>query len=125
LKAADFGNDDILYLMEDMLPVKSVKYYRIFIGKLTLDDVETGCKSGDFFSASLFKRLLEEEYEKLQNATNRDVYDASKNTTLPISKRLPNDMYYEIKLPYCGPPEFESEQYEFENSKGEDRIIYR
>jgi malate synthase len=106
LKAADFfGNDDILYLMEDMATGEirlSILWEWVHKGaSLTEDDVETGCKSGDIFSASLFKRLLQEEYEKLQNATNRDVYDASKNTTLPISKEIAERyVLSEIKLPW-------------------------
>jgi malate synthase len=56
--------------------------------RLTEDDPGTGVKAGDVFSTALFNRLLEEEYDKLQKATNRDVYDASKNTTLPISKEI-------------------------------------
>ena len=36
----------------------------------------------------LFHRLLEEEYEKLLMAKDKDVFDSSKNTTLPISKEI-------------------------------------
>lgn len=93
LKAADFfGNDDILYLMEDMATGEirlSILWEWLHKGaRLTEDDPGTGVKAGDVFSTALFRRLLEEEYDKLQKATNRDVYDASKNTTLPISKEI-------------------------------------
>jgi malate synthase len=93
LKPADFfGNDDILYLMEDM----ATGEIRISIlwewlhkkAKLTEDDAETVVKSGDVFTADLFKRLLKEEYDKLLKASNRDVYESSKTTTLPISLEI-------------------------------------
>ena len=49
---------------------------------------ETGLKAGDVFTAEVFERLLEEEYEKLQAASDRDVHDISKPTTLPIAKQI-------------------------------------
>jgi malate synthase len=55
---------------------------------LSEDDPETGTNAGDIFSVQLFKRLLGEEYKKLLNADTRDVYDSSKNTTLPIAKEI-------------------------------------
>ncbi len=70
LKPADFfGNDDILYLMEDM----ATGEIRLSIlwewvqkeAALTEDDPETGLKSGDVFTQEIFNRLLEEEYAKL------------------------------------------------------------
>lgn len=90
LKPADyFGNDDILYLMEDMATGEirlSILWEWIHKGAvLTEDDPETGTKIGDFFGSALFERLLEEEYKKLQNARDKDVFDSSKTTTLPIS----------------------------------------
>jgi malate synthase len=36
----------------------------------------------------LFERLLEEEFVKLRAASNRDVHDDSKNTTLPIARAI-------------------------------------
>ena len=63
LKPADFfGNDDILYLMEDM----ATGEIRLSIlwewlhkrAKLTAADEETGVKDGDTFTADLFARLL-------------------------------------------------------------------
>jgi malate synthase len=36
----------------------------------------------------IFARLLEEEYAKLRAASNRDVYDNSKDTTLPIARAI-------------------------------------
>ncbi len=55
---------------------------------LTEDDAEVGVKAGDRFTPELFKRLLEEEYEKLRQAGNRDVHDVSKDTTLPIARDI-------------------------------------
>lgn len=93
LKPADFfRNDDILYLMEDMATGEirlSILWEWVHKGAiLTADDPETGLKSGDIFTSELFDKLLEEEYEKLLNAHNKDVYDHSKTTTLPISREI-------------------------------------
>jgi malate synthase len=93
LKPADyFGNDDVLYLMEDM----ATGEIRLSIlwewlhknASLTEDDAATGVKAGDKFTSSLYSRLLAEEYEKLRKASNRDVHDVSKNTTLPIAREI-------------------------------------
>jgi malate synthase len=93
LKSADsFGNDDILYLMEDMATGEirlSILWEWVHkAAVLSEDDPETGTNAGDIFSVQLFKRLLGEEYKKLLNADTRDVYDSSKNTTLPIAKEI-------------------------------------
>jgi malate synthase len=93
LKPADFfGNDDILYLMEDMATGEirlSILWEWIHKGaRLTENDRETGIKKGDLFNAKLFDRLLKEEYQKLLEADNRDVHDNSKRTTLPISREI-------------------------------------
>lgn len=93
LKAADFfGNDDILYLMEDMATGEirlSILWEWVHKGAtLSDDDVQTGTKTGDKFSIDLFEKLLQEEYEKLLKADTKDVFDYSKTTTLPISKEI-------------------------------------
>ncbi|HMJ67393.1 MAG TPA: hypothetical protein VK508_00780 [Cyclobacteriaceae bacterium] len=93
LKPADFfGNDDILFLMEDMATGEirlSILWEWIHKGAtLTEDDPETGIKSGDIFNETLFRKLLEEEYKKLLSAKNKDVHDGSKTTTLPISREI-------------------------------------
>ena len=93
LKPADyFGNDDILYLMEDMATGEirlSILWEWIHKGAaLTEDDPETGLKAGDVFTTEIFARLLDEEYAKLLAADNRDVYDESKETTLPIARAI-------------------------------------
>jgi malate synthase len=56
--------------------------------KLTESNTEIGAKTGDTVDASLFRRLLEEEYNKLLNAKSKDVHDGSKTTTLPISREI-------------------------------------
>lgn len=106
LKPADFfGNDDILYLMEDMATGEirlSILWEWIHKNApLTEDDPETGLKNGDEFSIHIFERLLEEEYQKLREADNRDVYDSSKTTSLPIA-HLIADVYSrsEVKAPW-------------------------
>jgi malate synthase len=93
LKPADFfGNDDILYLMEDMATGEirlSILWEWVHKGaRLTDDDLQTGIKKGDIFNSELFEKLLEEEYKKLLEAKNKDVHDDSKNTTLPISREI-------------------------------------
>jgi len=93
LKPADFfGNDDVLYLMEDMATGEirlSILWEWIHKGAtLTEADAGTGCAAGEAFTQALFGRLLEEEYAKLRKARNKDVHDDSKDTTLPIAKAI-------------------------------------
>ena len=93
LKPADFfGNDDILYLMEDMATGEirlSILWEWIHKGAaINEDDPESGIKAGDIFTPALFERLLDEEYAKLLAADNRDVHDDSKTTTLPIVREI-------------------------------------
>lgn len=106
LKPADFfGNDDVLYLMEDM----ATGEIRLSIlwewlhknAQLTEDDPETGAKAGDTFDAAFFARLLDEEYKKLLAAGNRDVHDDSKTTTLPIAREIvATYVTNRVKLPW-------------------------
>jgi len=106
LKPADFfGNEDVLYLMEDM----ATGEIRLSIlwewlhkrAKLTAADAETGVKEGDTFSSELCLRLLREEYDKLLKASNRDVHDDSKETTLPIAREIVETyLLDETKLPW-------------------------
>lgn len=106
LKPADFfGNEDILYLMEDMATGEirlSILWEWVHKGaQLTEDDEETGVKAGDVFSINLFKRLLKEEYEKLLQANNRDVHDVSKTTTLPVAREIVETYVLErVKCPW-------------------------
>ena len=106
LKPADFfGNDDVLYLMEDMATGEirlSILWEWLHKGaKLTAADVETGVKEGDTLTRELCLRLLREEYDKLQKAGNRDVHDDSKQTTLPIAREIVETyLLDETKLPW-------------------------
>ncbi len=105
LKPADFfGNDDVLYLMEDM----ATGEIRLSIlwewlhkrASLTADD-EIGVKAGDTFTRELFEKLLQQEYDKLQHASNRDVHDVSKRTTLPIAREIVQTYVMDdVKLPW-------------------------
>jgi malate synthase len=93
LKQADFfGNDDVLYLMEDMatgeIRLSILWEWLHKAARLTADDPQVGIKAGDTFGTELFRRLLAEEYEKLRRASNRDVHDDSKDTTLPIAREI-------------------------------------
>jgi malate synthase len=106
LKPADFfGNDDVLYLMEDM----ATGEIRLSIlwewlhkrAALTDDDPETGVKAGATFTRELCARLLAEEYAKLLKAGHRDVHDNSKTTTLPIAREIVESYIMdEAKLPW-------------------------
>ena len=93
LKPADFfGNDDVLYLMEDAATGEirvSVLWEWLQKGAtLNEDDEAMGVLSGDVFTREILEKLMEEEYQKLLAASNKDVYDASKTTTLPIAKEI-------------------------------------
>jgi malate synthase len=106
LKPADFfGDDDVLYLMEDM----ATGEIRLSIlwewlhkrAELTEDDPGTGIERGDVFTADLFRRLLDEEMEKLLAARDRDVHDDSKRTTLPIARAIAERYVLdEVKAPW-------------------------
>ena len=106
LKPADFfGNDNELYLMEDMATGEirvSILWEWLHKGaRLTDDDAATGARAGDPFNATLFARLLAEEYEKLLRARDRDVHDDSKATTLPIAREIvANYVSNGVKLPW-------------------------
>ena len=93
LKPADFfGDDDVMFLMEDM----ATGEIRLSIlwewlhkgGELTEDDAETGARSGSALGVDLLRKLLAEEYEKLRRAKDKDVHDQSKETTLPIAREI-------------------------------------
>ncbi len=93
LKPADFfGDDDILYLMEDMATGEirlSILWEWLHKGAvLTESDPETGVTTGDVFTRELFDRLLAEEIDKLLEAKDKDVWDHSKTTTLPIAREI-------------------------------------
>jgi isocitrate lyase len=106
LKPADFfGDDDILYLMEDMATGEirlSILWEWLHKGApLTEDDPETGVTAGDIFTRKLFERLLTEEFDKLLAARDRDVWDHSKTTTLPIAREIvATYVLSEIKVPW-------------------------
>jgi malate synthase len=93
LKPADFfGNDDVLYLMEDAATGEirlSILWEWLHKGAaFTEDDAATGVRAGDLLTQALFTRLLDEEYAKLRAANNRDVHDDSKATTLPVARAI-------------------------------------
>jgi malate synthase len=106
LKPADFfGNDDVLYLMEDMATGEirlSILWEWLHKGAtLTAADEETGVKEGAVFSRELCDRLLAEEYDKLLKAGHRDVHDNSKTTTLPIAREIVETyLKDDVKLPW-------------------------
>ena len=93
LKPADhFGDDDVLYLMEDMATGEirlSILWEWLHKGAALTDaDPELSVEAGTRFDAALFERLLDEEYAKLLAAADRDVHEESKTTTLPIAREI-------------------------------------
>jgi malate synthase len=106
LKPADcFGNDDVLYLMEDMATGEirlSILWEWLHKGAaFTEPDPATGVGAGDGLTMPLFSRLLDEEYAKLLQASSRDVHDDSKHTTLPIARAIVQAyVQSEIKAPW-------------------------
>lgn len=93
LKPADFfGDDDVLYLMEDMATGEirlAILWEWLHKGAaLTAEDPALGVRAGTPFTPALLDRLLEEEYAKLVQAKNKDVHDDSKGTTLPIARAI-------------------------------------
>jgi malate synthase len=103
LKPADFfGNDDVLYLMEDMATGEirlSILWEWLHKGAaIHLDGHQD---RPERFTRERFQRLLEEEYEKLRRAGDRDVHDDSKNTTLPIAREIVEAYVLEsLKMPW-------------------------
>ena len=105
LKPADFfGNDDVLYLMEDMATGEirlSILWEWLHKGGAFTADDDSGVKAGDTLTKALCLTLLAEEYEKLQQAGSRDVHDVSKTTTLPIAREIVETYVTEdVKLPW-------------------------
>ncbi len=106
LKPADFfGDDDVLYLMEDMatgeIRLSILWEWLHKLAELTDADTATGVKAGDVFTGELFQRILAEEYDKLHRASNRDVHDDSKETTLPIAREIVETYVTEgVKVPW-------------------------
>jgi len=93
LKPADFfGDDDVLYLMEDMATGEiRLSILWEWLGKgarFTHDDMAVGVRAGDPLTPELLARLLAEEYRKLRQASDRDVHDDSKATTLPVARAI-------------------------------------
>jgi malate synthase len=98
LKAADFfGDVNILYLMEDMATGEirlSILWEWVHKGAKLTD-------TGETFSAELFDKLLQEEYDKLLKADNKDVHNDSKTTTLPIAREIAvTYVHNQVKLPW-------------------------
>ncbi len=93
LKPADFfGDDNVLYLMEDAATgeIRLSVLWEWLHKKAAFseDDPDSGVKAGDPMTRELFMRLLEEEHAKLLRAGGNDVHDDSKTTTLPIAKAI-------------------------------------
>jgi malate synthase len=106
LKPADFfGDDGVLYLMEDAATGEirlSVLWEWLHKdARFTADDAETGVQAGDPLTKDLFLRLLDEEHAKLLAADSNDVHDDSKHVTLPIARAIVEAYVLEpVKAPW-------------------------
>ena len=106
LKPADFfGNEDILYLMEDMATGEiRVSVLWEWVHKeavLTEPDHQLELEAGELFTKATFDLLLLEEYNKLIAARDKDVHEDSKSTTLPISLEVVSAFVSsEVKAPW-------------------------
>jgi len=88
LKPADFfGNDDVLYLMEDMA-TGEIRLSILWEWLHKHAVLTEGEHAGEVFSPELCARLIDEEYAKLLAAGTRDVHEVSKTTTLPIAREI-------------------------------------
>src|SRR3984957_4213120 len=106
LKPADFfGDDGVLYLMEDAATGEirlSVLWEWLHKGvAFTDDDDDSGVRAGETLTRELFAQLLEEEHAKLLRADSNDVHDDSKTTTLPIARAIVEAYVFEpVKAPW-------------------------
>ena len=106
LKPADFfGDDGVLYLMEDAATGEirlSVLWEWLHKGApFTDDDADSGVRAGETLTRELFAQLLEEEHAKLLRADSNDVHDDSKATTLPIARAIVEAYLLEpVKAPW-------------------------
>ena len=106
LKPADFfGDDGVLYLMEDAATGEirlSVLWEWLHKeAAFTDDDPDSGIKAGEPLTRELFVQLLEEEHAKLLRADSNDVHDDSKATTLPIARAIVEAYVLEpVKAPW-------------------------
>jgi malate synthase len=106
LKPADFfGDDGVLYLMEDAATGEirlSVLWEWLHKGAaFTDDDADSGVRAGETLTRELFAQLLEEEHAKLLRADSNDVHDDSKATTLPIARAIVEAYVLEpVKAPW-------------------------
>ena len=106
LKPADFfGDDGVLYLMEDAATGEirlSVLWEWLHKGAaFTDDDADSGVRAGETLTRELFAQLLDEEHAKLLRADSNDVHDDSKTTTLPIARAVVEAYVLEpVKAPW-------------------------
>ncbi len=105
LKPADFfGDDDVLYLMEDAATGEirlSVLWEWLHKGATFTDDDDSGVEAGQPLTRELFAQLLEEEHAKLLRADSNDVHDDSKATTLPVARAVVEAYVLEpVKAPW-------------------------
>jgi malate synthase len=97
--ADDFGDPDVLYLMEDMATgeIRASILWEWLHKKAVFTEAEgkisgegTPLTKGEAFSSAVFARMLDEEFQKLLAADDKDVHRDSKTKTLPIVKETLN-----------------------------------
>jgi malate synthase len=103
--ADDFGNEDVLYLMEDAatgeIRLSILWEWLHKAATLTEEDHDTGVHEAVPFTLDLFEQLYREEVAKLTAASDRDVWDRSKETTLPIAAEIVHAyVVTEVKSPW-------------------------
>jgi malate synthase len=107
LKPADFfGNDDVLYLMEDMatgeIRMSILWEWLNKQARFSADDPVSGVQAGDPFTLEVFDKLMRAEYEKLQRAGDKNVHEDSKHTALPIARAVvARYVLHPVKAPWA------------------------
>ncbi|HTL69657.1 MAG TPA: phosphoenolpyruvate carboxykinase (GTP) [Candidatus Eisenbacteria bacterium] len=87
--AADFADDNILYLMEDMATGEiRLKALREWLAKQAVIG-GAGPLAGQVLTPQIFSRLLDEEYQRLlAEPDDKKVNAATKTTTLPVAREI-------------------------------------
>ena len=105
LKPADFfGNDDVLYLMEDMATGEirlSILWEWVHKGaRLTAADAAAGASEGDLFTSELCGRLIAEEYEKLQRRATATSTTTPSNDAADRARDRRDLLSQPVKVPW-------------------------
>lgn len=90
--AEDFGDRSVLYLMEDAATGEirmSILWEWIHKhARFTRRDEHGRVQRGDAVDASLVRSIIDQEFERLQQADPKDVHQESKSSTLPVVRKI-------------------------------------